>query len=102
MPLTTSFMHTLLVACDQSYKTKAKGVSPGDYLNYYLDTENGDPSDDQMPSAWSADLSGWTVDRRIDDAATGFGATVYRKPVDGQPGKYDYIVALQGTRGPRN
>lgn len=32
MQLSLSFMHTLLVACDQSYKTTAKGVITGDYL----------------------------------------------------------------------
>lgn len=100
MKLTASLMHTLLVACDQSYKTTANGVVTGDVLTYYPDSNGGNPGTDHMPSEWSADLDGWTVAKRIDDAATGFGATVYQKPVDGQSGKFDYIVALQGTRGP--
>ncbi|MBL8413089.1 MAG: hypothetical protein JNM42_01470 [Propionivibrio sp.] len=91
MNLTNRFLHALLVACDQSYKTTVKGVAPDDFLNYYLDTENGDPYSDQMPSSWFADLSDWRVDRRFDDPDTGFGATVYSKPVTGQPGKFDYI-----------
>ena len=70
MQLTASLMHTLLVACDQSYKTTANGIAEGDYLNYYLDTQGGDSYKDQMSAAWFQDLSGWTVAKRIDDAAT--------------------------------
>ena len=89
MQLTASLMHTLLVACDQSYKTTANGVVTGDDLTYYLDSNGGNLGTDHMPFDWFADLDGWTVAKRIDDPDTGFGATVYQKAVAGQPGKFD-------------
>ena len=35
MSLTQKFMHALLVACDQSYKTRLAGIKTGDPLDEY-------------------------------------------------------------------
>lgn len=97
MELTNSLLRTLLVADDQSYEMHTPEGIP---LMPYPDSPLGSPADtwpDSMPDAWQADLDSWTVAKRFDDQATGFGATVFQKDVGN--GKFDYIVAMQGTRG---
>jgi hypothetical protein len=92
-----SLSEILLVACDQSYDTNAvSGV-----LKSFEDsnTEGADVPPAAMPTGWTAlGLDQWNIVQRYDDANTGFGAILYRKP--NADGKADYIVALQGTRGP--
>lgn len=92
MLLTNSLLHALLVADDQSYNRSA---TPDEALAPFTD---GDTVN-LMPGGWHDDLTGWAVARRFDDPDTGFGAVVYKKP-NGDGSKFDYIVALQGTRGP--
>ena len=86
----------LLVACDQSYNT-----APPLHLAPFSDSEkNGgaDVAPNAMPETWrNLGLDEWIRDRRFDDPKTGFGA-VYKK--DNADGSLDYIVAMQGTRGP--
>ena len=83
-----------LVACDQSYQA---GIARGTHLDQYLD--GGDvPLVTTMPSAfYDMGVTDWVVDFRRDDLQTGFGATVYKR-ISGA--KTDYMVAMQGTRGP--
>lgn len=103
MQLTNSLLRALLVADDQSYNGptspyyNASQMSVGAQLTQFAD---GDPAN-SMPGSWQQpDLDGWTVATdRFDDPATGFGAVVYKKPSGDGP-TFDYIVALQGTRGP--
>ena len=88
-----------LVACDQSYDALvAKGVSK---LAPYLDSGAGDIAPNTMPASFYdpvyVGLNDWTVFDRIDDAQTGFGATIYTRVAND---KTDFMVALQGTRGP--
>ncbi len=92
MQLTNSLLHALLVADDQSYNNSPTEGAP---LAEFTDGDNIN----LMPGGWKDDLTGWTVARRFDDPDTGFGAVVYKKP-SGNGTKFDYIVALQGTRGP--
>src|SRR3954470_15689728 len=87
----------LLVACDQSYN-----VNPPIRLEPFFDShKNGGPdiAPNAMPTSWAnIGLSDWIFVKRYDDPKTGFGAVVYEKP--NSDGSTDYIVALQGTRGP--
>ena len=90
----------LLVASDQAYDP---AVSPAStFLAQYPDStgQGADAFPNTMPQGWSSldEFDQWRVFIRRDDLATGFGATVYRKPNAG--GSADYIVAMQGTRGP--
>lgn len=91
---------TLLVACDQAYLTN---IPVGTALSDFKDSPDN-PQDDQAPNTipdnWAADygLSDWKVIQRYDDAGTGLGATVYQKTESG--GRFELIVAFQGTRGP--
>ena len=97
MELTTSLLHALLVACDQSYN---RNPIAGQALAPFGDSPTPGTADappNSMPPAWQDDLAGWTEDKRFDDPANGFGAVVYKKAASG--GKFDYIVATQGTRG---
>src|SRR5690242_17033075 len=90
---------TLLIACDQSYKANIEAVS---VLAPQQDSsEFGDLFPNTMPPNWSnLDLSSWTVvpSGRTDIPQTGFGATIYGKQI--ADGTNDFIVAMQGTRGP--
>ena len=45
----------------------------------------------------SIGLSDWKVEQRVDDPRTGLGYTIYKR-INGS--KTDYMVAMQGTRGP--
>jgi YD repeat-containing protein len=96
MEITDSLLHSLLVACDQSYDPD---LTQGQALASYSIDNNGDPYTgvNIMPSSWAGDLTGWTIVNYINDDTTGFGATVYRR--DAGNGTYNYIVALRGTRG---
>lgn len=106
----------LLVACDQSYQPGSGSNTPpiggviariDDPLEPYRDS---DPSVDnnvinQMPEQWKSlqltdgtRFTDWRIARRFDNRQTGFGATIFDRDAGG--GKRDYIVALQGTRGP--
>src|SRR5215207_7721143 len=87
-----------LVACDQAYDT-----TPNSSLEHYPDSFGmpGDLYPASMPArfydASRVGLSEWHTLERINDSTTGFGATIYARARDG---KTDYMVALQGTRGP--
>ncbi len=101
MQLTNSLLHALIVADDQSYNGptspyySAALMSVGAPLTEFKDGDSAN----LMPGGWQPDLAGWTVDKRYDESATGFGAVIYKKP-SGDGTTFDYIVALQGTRGP--
>jgi len=106
----------LLVACDQSYQPGPGSNAPpangtvirvGDPLQPYPDNDATIDGgfNNQMPAQWydlqladGTRFTDWRVEQRFDDRYSGFGATVYSR-VAGD-GKRDYIVALQGTRGP--
>lgn len=90
----------LLVACDQSYSLAGSPASEvGAPLTPLPDSGNGptDPIEIRMPEAWTDFLLGWTVNERIVNSNTGFGATIFEKT--NSDGKTEYIVAMQGTRG---
>lgn len=99
MDITDSLLHALLVCCDQSYNP-----NPVLMLAPYWDSgppgnvNQADSYPASMPVAWNQDLQGWQEVNRIDDAGTGFGAVVYGQP-SGDGVTFNYIVALQGTRG---
>ena len=100
----------LLVACDQSYwggpqtntpDTHNGPITPGTPLDKYLDSSGSgaDVFPNTMPNEWnSLGMGQWIVQERFDDPITGFGATLYRK--SNTDGSRDFIVAMQGTRGP--
>src|SRR5512135_1692705 len=98
----------LLVACDQSYRAGANAdpptgnpISVGDSLSSYPDSiiSRIDLFPRSMPDDWrDLSLGDWIVQSRFDEPTTGFGATLYRKSASNGLG--DYIVAMQGTRGP--
>ncbi len=87
-----------LVACDQAYQA---AISNGTVLAPYPDSGAADAYPNTMPASFYdpvyVGLSGWTVFDRVDDPQTGFGATIYKRVADG---KTDFMVAMQGTRGP--
>ncbi|MGA8051698.1 MAG: hypothetical protein WCA09_16085 [Burkholderiales bacterium] len=98
----------LLVACDQSYQggsqaspPSPRAIATGDPLSPYPDSPvaGGDSFPNSLPDDWrSLSLGDWVVQERYDEPATGFGATLYSK-TNGD-GSAEYIVAMQGTRGP--
>ena len=98
MELTDQLLHALLVACDQSYNG---APIDGMALQPFQDTPLGQPDSfpAAMPACWDADIEGWTEYAHYDDSSNGFGAVIFRK-ASGIAGKYDYTVALRGTRGP--
>jgi Ca2+-binding RTX toxin-like protein len=101
MELDNPLLHACLVACDQSYNpVPANGAT----LTPFEDSNpgGGDPPEIKMPDAWVGDLAGWTQFANYSNDSCGFGAVVYRKPAGQENGvdKFDYIVALRGTRGP--
>src|SRR3989442_9312951 len=88
-----------LVACDQSYQPDIQiGVS----LSPYFDSGAIDIYPNTMPASFFdpvfVGLSQWRVADRVNDTATGFGATIYKRT--NSDGKVDFIVGMQGTRGP--
>ena len=96
-----------LVASDQAYYA---GIPENGsmWLMPFPDSGSLDSYPNTMPAHFSdpvyvngspvyLDLGAWRVFDRIDDPLTGFGATIYKRVADG---KTDYMVALQGTRGP--
>lgn len=88
-----------LVASDQAYW---KDMPEQTVLAPYPDSGELDLYPSTMPAQFYdpmyVGLSEWKVAKRIDHAATGFGATIYTR--DRSDGKTDFMVALQGTRGP--
>lgn len=82
-----------LVACDQSYNAS---LQPGNFLDQYPDG-----GVDRMPAIYydpvGIGLSDWKVEQRVDDPQTGLGYAIYKR-INGT--KKDYMVAMQGTRGP--
>jgi len=89
-----------LVAADQSYWAE---IPRNTTLAPYLDSgADGDRYPNSMPATFYdpvyTGLSEWRVYLRIDDTSTGFGATIYRR--GSASSKADFMVALQGTRGP--
>ena len=98
----------LLVACDQSYQggpqaspPSPKPIGPGDALSAFPDSRvpGGDVFPNTVPDDWrTLTLSDWVVQQRYDEPLTGFGATLYRRAT--ATDQADYIVAMQGTRGP--
>jgi hypothetical protein len=89
-----------LVACDQSYLDH---IAKGAPLAPHLDSGDDDRNAlNTMPASYSdpiyTGLADWTVFDRVNDPVTGFGATIYKRI--NAAGKTDFMVALQGTRGP--
>ncbi|HSD70455.1 MAG TPA: VCBS domain-containing protein [Woeseiaceae bacterium] len=90
-----------LVASDQAYRS---GIATDGsvFLAPHLDSPGIDLFPNTMPASFFdpvfTDLSAWKIIDRIDDPSTGFGATTYRRV--NADGKVDFMVALQGTRGP--
>lgn len=90
----------LLVACDQAYESDV--IPEASILAAFPDSPVPgipDAYPASLPTRWGyVGLDKWIVYDRFDDAATGFGATLLRKK--NLDGGVDYIVAMQGTRGP--
>lgn len=99
MDTTEKLSRYSLVACDQAYNSQV--VNNVTSLAPYLDSPGTDTPPNTMPASFYdpmyVGLNDWTVFDRIDDPRTGFGATIYKRVANG---KTDYMVAMQGTRGP--
>ncbi|MGH8611078.1 MAG: hypothetical protein ACREYF_03270, partial [Gammaproteobacteria bacterium] len=106
-----------LVASDASYKPK---VQFGDLEALRSFPDNAPSDEHPFPSSLLANLPSdplyanqlgpsatvnviefpnWRYVDKIEDPGTGFGAVLYRSAVKNEDGKYEFILALEGTNG---